>query len=239
MRRTSCLRVGSRAASELREREGDPPAGRRRGRRRTRSTRDRDEGRRRPPRQADSRRCAYVQPGLGTAQRHGRDLLLRRRGRCSLALPSFLLALPVVARQRLIGREPRPMETVSATGPIPSRDAVGHVGVRRRSSKKRSASLPDDLRGFMSNVAVVVEDEPPAGLPLLGLSTRVSRSPHRSSAYAGRGAGQDHDLPGPARANDRRRSRPAPRPGARGSCCTRSPTTSGSPTSALRELDRY
>ena len=30
-------------------------------------------------------------------------------------------------------------------------------------------SLPPDLRGFMSNVAVVVEEEPPAGLPLLGL----------------------------------------------------------------------
>ena len=31
------------------------------------------------------------------------------------------------------------------------------------------ASLPEDLGAFMSNVAVVVEDEPPAGLPLLGL----------------------------------------------------------------------
>jgi predicted Zn-dependent protease with MMP-like domain len=30
-------------------------------------------------------------------------------------------------------------------------------------------SLPPDVSELMSNVAVVVEDEPPAGLPLLGL----------------------------------------------------------------------
>jgi predicted Zn-dependent protease with MMP-like domain len=30
-------------------------------------------------------------------------------------------------------------------------------------------SLPAELRDFMSNVAVVVEDEPPGGQPLLGL----------------------------------------------------------------------
>ena len=30
-------------------------------------------------------------------------------------------------------------------------------------------SLPDDLREEMSNIAIVVEDEPPAGQPLLGL----------------------------------------------------------------------
>ncbi len=45
-------------------------------------------------------------------------------------------------------------------------------------------SLPNDLRGFMSNVAVVVEDEPPAGLPLLGLYQGVPLT-HRSSAYGG------------------------------------------------------
>ena len=31
------------------------------------------------------------------------------------------------------------------------------------------ASVPDELRGFMSNVAIVIEDEPPPGSPLLGL----------------------------------------------------------------------
>ena len=45
-------------------------------------------------------------------------------------------------------------------------------------------SLPPDLRGFMSNVAVVVEDEPPAGAPLLGLYQGVPLT-MRSSAYAG------------------------------------------------------
>lgn len=45
------------------------------------------------------------------------------------------------------------------------------------------ASLPDDLRTFMSNVAVVVEDEPPAGLPLLGLYQGVPLT-RRTSGYA-------------------------------------------------------
>ena len=45
------------------------------------------------------------------------------------------------------------------------------------------ASLPDDLRGFMSNVAVVVEDEPPAGLPLLGLYQGVPLT-RRTAGYA-------------------------------------------------------
>ena len=44
------------------------------------------------------------------------------------------------------------------------------------------ASLPDDLRDFMSNVAVVVEDEPPAGLPLLGLYQGVPLT-RRTTAY--------------------------------------------------------
>jgi predicted Zn-dependent protease with MMP-like domain len=34
-------------------------------------------------------------------------------------------------------------------------------------------SLPDDISELMSNVAVVVEDEPPPGQPLLGLYTGV------------------------------------------------------------------
>ena len=46
------------------------------------------------------------------------------------------------------------------------------------------ASLPDDLRASMSNVAVVVEDEPPEGLPLLGLYQGIPLT-RRSSAYGG------------------------------------------------------
>ncbi len=56
-------------------------------------------------------------------------------------------------------------------------------------------SLPPDLSGFMSNVAIFVEDEPPAGMPLLGLyqgfplTTRTSGyvgvPPDRISIYRG------------------------------------------------------
>ncbi len=45
-------------------------------------------------------------------------------------------------------------------------------------------SLPADLREFMSNVAVVIEDEPPSGMPLLGLYQGFPLT-RRSSAYAG------------------------------------------------------
>ena len=45
-------------------------------------------------------------------------------------------------------------------------------------------SLPDDLRDAMSNVAIVVEDEPPEGEPLLGLYEGIPLT-ERTSAYAG------------------------------------------------------
>jgi predicted Zn-dependent protease with MMP-like domain len=45
------------------------------------------------------------------------------------------------------------------------------------------ASLPDDLREYMSNVAILVEDEPPPGLPLLGLYQGVPLTA-RTSGYA-------------------------------------------------------
>ena len=43
-------------------------------------------------------------------------------------------------------------------------------------------SLPAELRDYMSNVAVVVEDEPPGGQPLLGLYQGVPMT-RRSSSY--------------------------------------------------------
>jgi predicted Zn-dependent protease with MMP-like domain len=43
-------------------------------------------------------------------------------------------------------------------------------------------SLPDDIAELMSNVAVVVEDEPPPGLPLLGLYSGVPLT-RRTSWY--------------------------------------------------------
>ena len=45
-------------------------------------------------------------------------------------------------------------------------------------------TLPDDLREAMSNVAIVVEDEPPPGQPLLGLYEGVPLT-HRTSYYGG------------------------------------------------------
>ena len=42
-------------------------------------------------------------------------------------------------------------------------------------------SLPAELRGFMSNVAVVVEEEPPGGRPLLGLYQGVPLTRRHSS----------------------------------------------------------
>ena len=44
--------------------------------------------------------------------------------------------------------------------------------------------LPPDIRDAMSNVEIVVEDEPPDGQPLLGLYQGVPLT-HRTSGYAG------------------------------------------------------
>ena len=46
------------------------------------------------------------------------------------------------------------------------------------------SSLPADLLAAISNVEIVVEDEPPAGRPLLGLYHGVPL-PQRSSTYSG------------------------------------------------------
>ncbi len=45
-------------------------------------------------------------------------------------------------------------------------------------------SLPADLRAAMSNVAILVEDEPPDGRPLLGLYRGVPL-PRRTRTYSG------------------------------------------------------
>jgi predicted Zn-dependent protease with MMP-like domain len=45
-------------------------------------------------------------------------------------------------------------------------------------------SMPPDLRAQMSNVEIVVEDEPPAGQPLLGLYQGVPLT-RRGSQYGG------------------------------------------------------
>ena len=45
-------------------------------------------------------------------------------------------------------------------------------------------ALPADLREYMSNVEIVVEEEPPDGRPLLGLYQGVPLT-RRASGYAG------------------------------------------------------
>ncbi len=45
-------------------------------------------------------------------------------------------------------------------------------------------TLPPDLSGVMSNVAIVVEDEPPPGMPLLGLYEGIPLT-SRTSGYSG------------------------------------------------------
>jgi predicted Zn-dependent protease with MMP-like domain len=68
------------------------------------------------------------------------------------------------------------------------------------------ASLPPDLRAFMSNVGIVIEDEPPPGMPLLGLyqgvpltqrgTTYGGVAPDKITIYRGpieRAAGEDPD----------------------------------------------
>jgi predicted Zn-dependent protease with MMP-like domain len=53
-----------------------------------------------------------------------------------------------------------------------------------QSAQEALESLPDDLRKQMSNIAIVVEDEPPPGQPLLGLYQGVPLT-RRSSYYGG------------------------------------------------------
>ncbi len=45
-------------------------------------------------------------------------------------------------------------------------------------------SIPDDIRRLMTNVAIVVENEPPAGMPLLGLYQGFPLT-RRTSGYTG------------------------------------------------------
>ena len=91
------------------------------------------------------------------------------------------------------------------------------------------AELPDDLRRAMSNVTVLVEDEPPDGAPLLGLYQGVPLT-RRTSRYGGVLPDKISIYRGPLERS------PAVIPSGcagrfGGSCCTRSPTISGSATS--------
>jgi predicted Zn-dependent protease with MMP-like domain len=63
---------------------------------------------------------------------------------------------------------------------LPTRDEVDF----ETSVEDAVNSLPSELHQFMSNVAIVIEDEPPTGMPLLGLYQGFPLN-RRSSAYAG------------------------------------------------------
>ena len=125
--------------------------------------------RRRSP--ATSRRCAYVQPVLRTASGLGAGASV---GGAALVSRAFFLRCRSL-RQRLIALEPRPMGWSLRWPEWTSSNCW---------SRKRSSRSRDDLRAFMSNVAVVVDEEPPAGLPLLGLYQGVPLT-RRTSGYAG------------------------------------------------------
>ena len=61
---------------------------------------------------------------------------------------------------------------------------AGHELDFEREVEEALASLPPDLAQAVSNVAIVVEDEPPPGQPLLGLYEGIPLT-RRGSGYAG------------------------------------------------------
>ena len=75
----------------------------------------------------------------------------------------------------MIARDPRP------TAPVYAHSVEDDF---KQYIEEAVASLPRDLREFMSNVAIVVEDEPPNGMPLLGLYQGLPLT-RRGSGYAG------------------------------------------------------
>ena len=99
----------------------------------------------------------------------------------------------------------------SATRPV-----LRHGRLRAEPSRTRSTRCRRSLREFMSNVAIVIEEEPPAGIAAAWGSTRGCPLTRRRQRLRRSGPGQDHDLPASARAALRRGSRsPAPRDPAR------------------------
>jgi len=73
--------------------------------------------------------------------------------------------------------------TASLTG-MGGRDRVDASETFEHSVQDALDSLPSDLRSRMSNVAIVVADEPPPGQPLLGLYEGVPLT-QRGSSYGG------------------------------------------------------
>jgi hypothetical protein len=95
-------------------------------------------------------------------------------------------------------------------------------------------SLPPDLRARISNVEIVIEDEPPTGQPLLGLYQGVPLT-RRGSSYGAVLPDKITIFRGPlVRLLDTPRRRLAAK--SDGLCSTKSPTTSVSATNAWSSL---
>jgi predicted Zn-dependent protease with MMP-like domain len=96
-------------------------------------------------------------------------------------------SLPVVGT-KIIGRTRRSRLCPSTdSGIVAEMDARSEPGLNdpyEEALDDALSSLPADLRAAMSNVEIVVEDEPPDGQPLLGLYRGVPL-PRRSSTYSG------------------------------------------------------
>jgi predicted Zn-dependent protease with MMP-like domain len=94
-----------------------------------------------------------------------------------------------VTRYRDATKPPRRSRLYPSTdsGTIAEMDARSGLGLNdpfEEAIDDALSSLPADLRAAMSNVEIVVEDEPPDGQPLLGLYRGVPL-PRRSSTYSG------------------------------------------------------
>jgi predicted Zn-dependent protease with MMP-like domain len=85
------------------------------------------------------------------------------------------------------GPKKKPSLPRTDSGTIAEMDARSRPGLNdpfEEAIDDALSSLPADLRAAMSNVEIVVEDEPPDGQPLLGLYRGVPL-PRRSSTYSG------------------------------------------------------
>jgi predicted Zn-dependent protease with MMP-like domain len=81
----------------------------------------------------------------------------------------------------------RGLDPITASGTIAEMEARSTPGRKDpfdEAIDDALSSLPAELHAAMSNVEIVVEDEPPDGQPLLGLYRGVPLS-RRSSSYSG------------------------------------------------------
>jgi predicted Zn-dependent protease with MMP-like domain len=85
-----------------------------------------------------------------------------------------------VSGQARLGAKVLTLRWLAMNDPAPAPEEVDFEA----SVEDALASLPSELSGFMSNVAIVIEDEPPRGMPLLGLYQGFPLN-RRSSSYGG------------------------------------------------------